>query len=107
MIRISVLVFCVLHSLLLISCESKEVKLRKEVEAEFKKQTGTFAVAFKDLKSGREFFINERDLFHAASTMKTPVMIEVYKQAEEGKLSLNDSILIKDEFKSIVDGSPY
>jgi beta-lactamase class A len=39
--------------------------------------------------------------------MKTPVMIEVYKQAEEGKLALTDSILIKDEFKSIVDGSPY
>jgi beta-lactamase class A len=34
-------------------------------------------------------------------------MAEVYKQVAEGKLSLTDSIVIKNEFKSIVDGSPY
>ena len=45
--------------------------------------------------------------FHAASTMKTPVMMEVFKQAREGKFSLEDSILIKNEFKSIVDGSTF
>ena len=39
--------------------------------------------------------------------MKTPVMIEVFKQANEGKFSLSDSILIKNEFKSIVDGTTY
>jgi beta-lactamase class A len=39
--------------------------------------------------------------------MKTPVMIEVYKQANEGKLSLNDSIEIKNSFRSIVDGSEF
>ena len=51
--------------------------------------------------------IHEHETFHAASTMKTPVMIEVYKQAAEGKFSLSDSIEIKNEFKSIVDGSPF
>src|SRR3954467_9043974 len=103
MIRNPALLFCALLGLALLSCESKEARLRKDIDAEFKKQTGTFAVAFKDLKSGNTFFMNEHDLFHAASTMKTPVMIEVHKQAQEGKLSLNDSILIKNEFKSIVD----
>jgi beta-lactamase class A len=44
---------------------------------------------------------------HAASTMKVPVMMEIYRQAEKGKYSLNDSLLIKNEFKSIIDGSPY
>ena len=39
--------------------------------------------------------------------MKTPVLIEVYKQANEGLFSVNDSILIKNEFKSIVDGSTF
>jgi beta-lactamase class A len=39
--------------------------------------------------------------------MKTPVLIEVFKQLAQGKLSLNDSILIKNEFRSIVDGSVY
>ena len=39
--------------------------------------------------------------------MKTPVMIEVFKQAKAGKFKLTDSILVKNEFKSIVDGSLY
>ena len=68
---------------------------------------GVFAVAFKDLKTGKTLFVNEKESFHAASTMKTPVMIEVYKQAKAGKFSLKDSIPLKNEFKSIVDGSPF
>ncbi|MEY4930821.1 MAG: hypothetical protein RI909_1545, partial [Bacteroidota bacterium] len=47
------------------------------------------------------------ELFHAASTMKTPVMVEVYKQAAAGKFSVKDSILIKNEFRSIVDSTVY
>ena len=39
--------------------------------------------------------------------MKTPVLVEVYKQAAEGKFSLSDSLTLKNEFKSIVDGSPF
>lgn len=34
-------------------------------------------------------------------------MVEVYKQAAEGKFSLKDSILIKNEFTSIFDGSTF
>ncbi len=82
-------------------------QLRQQIIAELAKQKGTFAVAFKDLATGNELLINEHDTFHAASTMKTPVMIEVFKQAKEGKFSLYDSVVIKNEFKSIVDGSTY
>jgi len=64
-------------------------------------------VAWRDLETGREFFFNEKQMMHAASTMKVPVMIEVFRQAETGKFRLDDSLLIKNEFKSIVDGSPY
>ena len=81
--------------------------LQSDIEKELSGKKGTFAVAFKDLKTGREIKINDRETFHAASTMKTPVMIEVYEQAAQGKFSLNDSIELKNEFKSIVDGSPY
>jgi len=81
--------------------------LQKNIQKVLKKQDGTFAVAFKNLSTGKELLINAQENFHAASTMKTPVMIEVFKQAKEGKFSLNDSILIKNEFKSIVDSSIY
>jgi beta-lactamase class A len=68
---------------------------------------GRFAVAFKDLSTGACIYVNEHETFHAASTMKTPVLVEVYKQAAEGKFSLSDSILVKNEFRSIVDSSTY
>jgi len=82
-------------------------QLRQSIITELSKQKGTFAVAFKDLKSGNELLINEHDTFHAASTMKTPVMIEVFKQAAKKRFSLSDSLVIKNEFKSIVDSSTY
>lgn len=95
--------------ILLSACSRKSnlEKVREEIVMEFQKVEGDFALAFKDLTTGEQLLINEKEAFHAASTMKTPVMIEVYKQAAEGKLSLTDSIEIKNEFKSIVDGSSF
>ena len=70
-------------------------------------EKGEFAVAYKNLNTGETILINENEEFHAASTMKTPVMIEAFKKNHEGLISLDDSILIKNEFKSIVDGSIF
>jgi len=82
--------------------------LRAAILAEFAKQpTGRFALAFKDLSSTQQLYINEKESFHAASTMKTPVMIETYKQAAAGKFKITDLVVVKNEFKSIVDGSSY
>lgn len=91
------------------SCTPKRSthELKHQISEVLSRQPGTFAVAYKDLSTGDEIFINEHELFHAASTMKTPVMVEVYKQAAEGKFSLKDSIIIKNEFISIFDGSTF
>jgi beta-lactamase class A len=82
-------------------------QLKKSILNRIEPADGNFGIAFKDLVSGETLFINEKENFHAASTMKTPVMIEVYKQAEQGKFSLQDSIEVKNEFKSMVDGSVF
>ncbi len=66
---------------------------------------GTFAVAFKNLTTGDSLSINETETFHAASTMKTAVMIEVFKQAAEGKFRLSDSLEMVNQFRSIADSS--
>ncbi|MDJ1506937.1 serine hydrolase [Xanthocytophaga agilis] len=82
--------------------------LKAAIESKLVAVKGQFAVAFKSLDSPKlEVYIHEKDVFHAASTMKTPVMIEVFDQVKVGKFKLSDSILVKNEFKSIVDGSPY
>jgi beta-lactamase class A len=69
---------------------------------------GDFAIAYKDITdSEKQILINVDERFHAASTMKTPVLIELYKKAENSELDIRDSIRIKNEFKSIVDGSAF
>ncbi|PKD17131.1 serine hydrolase [Salegentibacter salinarum] len=90
------------------NAQTSTEKLQHQIDSIFKRTQGDFAIAFKDLSTeNHSIFINHHEDFHAASTMKTPVMIEVFKQASEEKFSLQDSLLIKNEFKSIVDGSSY
>ncbi|HMJ69952.1 MAG TPA: serine hydrolase [Cyclobacteriaceae bacterium] len=89
------------------SCSSKPdvASFTKQLTDSLNQAKGNFALSFRDLQTGQEIHINEHRLFHAASTMKTPVMIELYKQAGAGKFSLSDSILVKTEFNSIVDST--
>lgn len=82
-------------------------ELLKKIQARLSAETGEFALAFRDLQTKEQILWNDRTSFHAASTMKTPVMVEVFKQVAAGKLSLTDSLVVKNEFKSIVDGSLY
>jgi beta-lactamase class A len=56
---------------------------------------------------GGGIMIDAEKSFHAASTMKVPVMIEAFRQAEAGQRSLDAPIRVGNTFKSIVDGSPY
>ena len=82
-------------------------ELLKNIQSQFASQKGIFAMAYRNIATGETLLINEHENFHAASTMKTPVMIEIFKQVAAGKLSFTDSVIIKNEFKSIVDGSSY
>lgn len=45
--------------------------------------------------------------FHAASTMKVPVMIEAFRQVEAGRRAWADLVRVENRFRSIVDGSEY
>jgi len=82
--------------------------LQKKIE-QLVKASGaeTVAVAYYDVATGKEMLINPDVSFHAASTMKVPVMLEIFRQSAAGKLSLDDRIPIKNDFASIVDGSRY
>ncbi|WP_192347549.1 serine hydrolase [Algoriphagus sp. Y33] len=93
------------------SCQQKSTKqedLQIALLSQIDSIQGDVAIAFYNLsESSDSLLINAEEEFHAASTMKVPVMIELFKQYREGKLNLEDSILLKNEFKSIVDGSLY
>jgi beta-lactamase class A len=65
------------------------------------------AVSYRDLATGDSLDLGADVDFHAASTMKIPVMLEVLRSAEAGRISLDQGILLENRFQSIVDGSPY
>ena len=64
-------------------------------------------VVLETLDGKEQLAIDPDKSFHAASTMKVPVMIELFRQAEAGTLSLDEPLTVKNEFHSIVDGSVY
>jgi beta-lactamase class A len=65
------------------------------------------AVAYRTLDGRTALLLDADKTFHAASTMKVPVMIELFRQAHTHTLALDDPLLITNQFHSIVDGSPY
>jgi len=64
-------------------------------------------VYYKSLKTGELVTIAADSSFHAASTMKVPVMIEFFRQVERGGLLEQQPVLLINQFASIVDGSPF
>jgi beta-lactamase class A len=70
-------------------------------------RSATVAVAYLDLASGGKVLRNETRPFHAASTMKVPVMIAAWAAVDQGTLAIDQPITVKNDFRSIVDGSRY
>lgn len=82
--------------------------LRDRLEARIAEQPGAVvAVALHDLASDQRLSLRGDTVFHAASTMKVPVLIDLVREADAGRLSLDDRLPLANRFHSIVDGSPY
>jgi beta-lactamase class A len=64
-------------------------------------------LAFRTLDGRAQVLIDPDKPFHAASTMKVPVMIELFRQVRAGALTLSDPLEVRNEFHSIVDGSTF
>jgi beta-lactamase class A len=75
------------------------------------KSGADIGVVFRTLDGNAVWSYHAGDVFHAASTMKIPVMIELFHQVRhqvrQGQIKLDDGLLIKNEFHSIVDGSTF
>ena len=85
----------------------KVASLERQLRAEIAKSKAEVAIAVRSFDGTLEILIDSDKEFHAASTMKVPVMIELFRQAHAGMLKLDEPLTIRNEFKSIVDGSPY
>lgn len=87
--------------------ETKVRDLKRALDAIADGSGARFGIWFKDLASGRTLSKNPSLTMHAASTMKTPVMLEVLRRVDAGTLKLTDELPVKNEFRSLVDGSPF
>lgn len=69
--------------------------LKKQIEQAMTRARGDVGVAVKHLESGTEILVNADKKYPMASTYKLPILVEVYYQASEGKLSLDEMIDVK------------
>ena len=76
------------------------VRIAEEDEAEV-------GVALVDLGTGQRLEVNAHLRMHAASTMKVPVLLELFRQAEVGRLSLDEVVVIDTVFGSIAGDTTY
>jgi beta-lactamase class A len=85
--------------------------LRERVASRVAEVTGaTIGVFFAEVGGGgggAQFSLNPDSVFHAASTMKVPVMIEYFRGVDAGRVRRDQTLLLGTTFKSIVDGSDY
>ena len=95
-------------TLILLQTQAPPVALRDRVEARIA-QAGARAVGvyYHDLQTGDSLTVGASTRFHAASTMKVPVMIQLFRDRDAGLLRFDDSVTITNTFRSIVDSSPY
>lgn len=60
-----------------------------------------------DLATDETVGLADTVTFHAASTMKVPVMVELLRRLDTAATTFDDRIPLVNTFTSIIDGSPY
>ncbi|HXJ47387.1 MAG TPA: serine hydrolase [Candidatus Dormibacteraeota bacterium] len=93
-----------------ITCTAQTESLegaKNSVLARIEKSGADVGIAFHTLDGKYEWYSRADESFHAASTMKVPVLIELFHQVKDGKLKLSDPLAVQNEFRSIADGSPF
>ena len=97
-----------LLALLLVAVQTPDTGLAASISARIAAAPATaVGVYFRDLTTKDSVLVNARLRFHAASTMKVPVMIQLFQDRDAHRLSLDDSIPVTNTFHSIMDTSTY
>lgn len=82
--------------------------LRSALEVVTSQSGAEVGLYYRSLGQGGDSVLLHPDLrMHAASTMKVPVMMRLFLDAQEGIRSLDSTLPVRRTFSSIVDGSPF
>src|SRR2546423_5592749 len=90
------------------SADPREKRLRHQIE-KIEKESGAsaVAVALHDSETGFELRYHADRWFHAASTIKVPILLGVFDAIAHGRLLPHSRIHVRNRFRSVVDGIPF
>ncbi len=74
-------------------------KLSESIEWAAEEFDGVMGVSTKDLNTGDAISVNGDEQFLAASSIKIPILIELYKKARAGTLDLEKEVVVPDDVK--------
>ncbi|MBI3485077.1 MAG: serine hydrolase [Acidobacteria bacterium] len=80
-----------------------KLKLAKQLQQMAGEFDGVIGIAVKDLGTGETFFANADTVFPQASSIKIPILLELFRQAQTGTLKLDERVDVKRA--KMVDGS--
>lgn len=84
--------------------DSLESLLRSRIAAA---SGATVGLYYRDLVSFDSVTIGADLRFHAASTMKVPVMVQAFREADAGRLRLDERVAVVNSFRSLADSSTF
>lgn len=70
-------------------------------------RASAIAVAAYDFEHHTSWSLNASRWFHAASTIKVPVLLGVYEAIEQGRFEPHSRVHVRNRFLSLVDGRPF
>jgi len=82
-------------------------ELQARLEQRIAASGAVVGLYFRDLAGPDSLAIGADARFHAASTMKVPVMIQVFREVDARRLRLNDRLPVVNSFRSIADSSSF
>jgi beta-lactamase class A len=86
----------------------KESPARGQVEQLIRQAHADVSVAFRSLDGTQQLFLKPDTEFSAApSVIQLPIMIELFEEARAGELRLSDTIIVHNDFQSLLDSENY
>ena len=81
--------------------------LRADLERRIAASGATVGLVLTVPETGMRLSVGGNARFHAASTMKVAVLIELARRIDAGGMSWSDTVTVRNAFRSIVDSSDY
>ena len=90
------------------SASPGEPPVRQQIE-KIEKDSGAkaIAVALHDSETGLEFHYKADRWFHAASTIKVPILLGVFAAIDRGELLPHSRVHVRNRFLSVVENIPF